>query len=116
MFSSTDPRRRIQQSKYRKQSRFARIPTAPAIENKFADVSFKANGRRTARNICLRNFPAASSSAWSSSVQSPANLRFFYRMNRTGNLDSANGEAVVKLLTDLHQARSTICMVTHDQR
>ena len=34
----------------------------------------------------------------------------------TGNLDSANGEAVMKLLTDLHQAGSTICMVTHDQR
>ncbi len=34
----------------------------------------------------------------------------------TGNLDSANGEAVMKLLTDLHEAGSTICMVTHDQR
>ena len=34
----------------------------------------------------------------------------------TGNLDSANGEAVMKLLTDLHAAGSTICMVTHDQR
>ncbi len=34
----------------------------------------------------------------------------------TGNLDSSNGEAVMKLLTDLHEAGSTICMVTHDQR
>jgi putative ABC transport system ATP-binding protein len=34
----------------------------------------------------------------------------------TGNLDSANGEAVMKLLTGLHEAGSTICMVTHDQR
>ena len=34
----------------------------------------------------------------------------------TGNLDSANGEAVMKLLTNLHEAGSTICMVTHDQR
>ena len=34
----------------------------------------------------------------------------------TGNLDSTNGEAVMKLLTDLHQGGSTICMVTHDQR
>ena len=34
----------------------------------------------------------------------------------TGNLDSTNGEAVMKLLTDLHTAGSTICMVTHDQR
>jgi putative ABC transport system ATP-binding protein len=34
----------------------------------------------------------------------------------TGNLDSTNGEAVMKLLTDLHEAGSTICMVTHDQR
>ena len=34
----------------------------------------------------------------------------------TGNLDSANGEAVMKLLKELHQAGSTICMVTHDPR
>jgi len=34
----------------------------------------------------------------------------------TGNLDSANGEAVMKLLKELHLAGSTICMVTHDPR
>ncbi len=34
----------------------------------------------------------------------------------TGNLDSVNGEAVMKLLRELHQAGATICMVTHDQR
>jgi putative ABC transport system ATP-binding protein len=34
----------------------------------------------------------------------------------TGNLDSANGELVMKLLTDLHANGSTICMVTHDPR
>jgi putative ABC transport system ATP-binding protein len=34
----------------------------------------------------------------------------------TGNLDSANGEAVMNLLRDLHQQGSTICMVTHDAR
>lgn len=34
----------------------------------------------------------------------------------TGNLDSANGEAVMKLLSDLHQGGATICMVTHDDR
>jgi putative ABC transport system ATP-binding protein len=34
----------------------------------------------------------------------------------TGNLDSANGEAVMDLLKQLHQAGSTICMVTHDPR
>ena len=32
----------------------------------------------------------------------------------TGNLDSTNGEAVMALLRELHQAGSTICMVTHD--
>lgn len=32
----------------------------------------------------------------------------------TGNLDTANGEAVMQLLIDLHNAGSTICMVTHD--
>jgi putative ABC transport system ATP-binding protein len=34
----------------------------------------------------------------------------------TGNLDSANGEAVMDLLTDLHKGGATICMVTHDPR
>jgi putative ABC transport system ATP-binding protein len=34
----------------------------------------------------------------------------------TGNLDSHNGEAVLKLLKELHREGSTICMVTHDPR
>jgi putative ABC transport system ATP-binding protein len=34
----------------------------------------------------------------------------------TGNLDSANGEAVIDLLRDLHRGGATICMVTHDPR
>jgi putative ABC transport system ATP-binding protein len=34
----------------------------------------------------------------------------------TGNLDSHNGEAVMHLLRELHQAGATICMVTHDER
>ena len=32
----------------------------------------------------------------------------------TGNLDSKNGEAVMRLLGDLHREGSTICMVTHN--
>jgi putative ABC transport system ATP-binding protein len=32
----------------------------------------------------------------------------------TGNLDSKNGDAVRALLEELHQAGSTICMVTHN--
>src|SRR5438309_2142490 len=32
----------------------------------------------------------------------------------TGNLDSKNGQAVMKLLSDLHQSGSTLLMVTHD--
>jgi putative ABC transport system ATP-binding protein len=32
----------------------------------------------------------------------------------TGNLDSANGAAVIDLLAQLHEAGSTVCMVTHD--
>ncbi len=32
----------------------------------------------------------------------------------TGNLDSANGAAVMELLAGLHASGSTLCMVTHD--
>ncbi len=34
----------------------------------------------------------------------------------TGNLDSANGEAVMLMLSELHSEGATICMVTHDER
>ncbi|UCG55924.1 MAG: ABC transporter ATP-binding protein [Phycisphaerales bacterium] len=34
----------------------------------------------------------------------------------TGNLDSKNAEAVMKLLAELHREGATICMVTHDPR
>jgi putative ABC transport system ATP-binding protein len=34
----------------------------------------------------------------------------------TGNLDSANGDAVMDMLSELHKAGATICMVTHDPR
>jgi putative ABC transport system ATP-binding protein len=34
----------------------------------------------------------------------------------TGNLDSANGQAVMDLLGELNRAGSTICVVTHDNR
>ena len=34
----------------------------------------------------------------------------------TGNLDSANGEEVMRLLSDLHRDGRTIVMVTHDDR
>jgi putative ABC transport system ATP-binding protein len=34
----------------------------------------------------------------------------------TGNLDSNNSEAVMKLLAELHKEGATICMVTHDPR
>ena len=34
----------------------------------------------------------------------------------TGNLNSEQAAAVVELLTELHEAGSTICLVTHDPR
>jgi putative ABC transport system ATP-binding protein len=34
----------------------------------------------------------------------------------TGNLDSKNGDAVMKLLAELHAEGATICLVTHDPR
>ncbi len=34
----------------------------------------------------------------------------------TGNLDSKNGDAVMKLLGELHAEGATVCLVTHDPR
>ncbi|MEP7273223.1 MAG: ABC transporter ATP-binding protein [Acidobacteriota bacterium] len=34
----------------------------------------------------------------------------------TGNLDSANGVAIMEMLAELHRTGLTICMVTHDPR
>jgi putative ABC transport system ATP-binding protein len=34
----------------------------------------------------------------------------------TGNLDSANGQAVMDLLSEMHRQGATVCMVTHDPR
>ena len=34
----------------------------------------------------------------------------------TGNLDSASGEAVIRMLEELHAGGSTICIATHDPR
>ncbi len=34
----------------------------------------------------------------------------------TGNLDSANGEAVMELLGEIHSEGATLCLVTHDPR
>jgi putative ABC transport system ATP-binding protein len=34
----------------------------------------------------------------------------------TGNLDSANGDSIIGLLSEIHQQGATVCLVTHDPR
>ena len=34
----------------------------------------------------------------------------------TGNLDSTNADAVMRLLSDIHRDGTTVCLVTHDAR
>ncbi len=63
----------------------------------------------------LPNSRVVSSSVWPSRalVGEPSIL---LADEPTGNLDSKNGDAVMELMLELHQAGSTICMVTHDPR
>jgi putative ABC transport system ATP-binding protein len=44
------------------------------------------------------------------------NPKFILADEPTGNLDSAHGDEVMDLLTDLHKKGTTIVMVTHSQR
>lgn len=43
-----------------------------------------------------------------------AELKIIFADEPTGNLDTANSQAVMDMLKDAHQAGATICMVTHD--
>ena len=45
-----------------------------------------------------------------------SNPKFILADEPTGNLDSAHGDEVMNLLSDLNQAGTTIIMVTHSQR
>ena len=58
----------------------------------------------------------ANSSVWRWRARWRADPSILLADEPTGNFDSKNGEAVMKLLRTLHTDGSTICMVTHDPR
>jgi len=68
----------------------------------------------------MRHYPAPTSRGPQHRVALPTALAgspsILLAAATTGNLDSKNGEAVMKLLQELHAEGATICMVTHDPR
>ena len=71
--------------------------------------SASPTARDTGRGSCR----AASSSGWPSPARSSADPELILADEPTGNLDSANGAAVIDLLKGAAAAGTTVIMVTH---
>ena len=110
---------------------FHLIPTMTALEN--VAVPLELNGRRRclgprggriegggpgdrAPIIIRANCPAASSSAWRWPAPWRRGPQILFADEPTGNLDSANGEAIADLLFALNAERgATLFLVTHEE-
>ena len=91
-------------------------PVAPAARTRLAKETLEAMGMGTAFSTAPRHYRAANGSAWpwlGALVNKPT---LILADQPTGNLDTATGEEVIRLLMNYAKSnQATFVLVTHDE-